>query len=191
MPLGECRPVMAAKINAGSIAAGLVAPVRSQGETRAPCANISFVTVAVGNLGSCFALAIWTGPPQPPAPLAPRLKAPFAGLLLLDRRRRGEIRGVSLETCAGRRRQIGRTPARRPPHPSLLGAAVVAAAAPPVFVPSGQEASEYAAAVLPAFRNSEEVPSQSLAWHRAIRFGGRVWHLTCPTTNCPAVCQIT
>jgi hypothetical protein len=64
----------------------------------------------------------------------------------------------------------------RRPIPSQ--AAVGAVAAPPVFVPSGQEASEYAAAVPPAVRNSGEAPSRSGAWHRAMPFRARVWLLT-------------
>jgi hypothetical protein len=46
MPLGERRPVMAVKIKAGSIAAGLVAQIQLQAGMRAPYANISFGTVA-------------------------------------------------------------------------------------------------------------------------------------------------
>jgi hypothetical protein len=50
---------MAAKINAGSIAAGLVAQVQLQGDMRAPCANIRFVTVAGGSSLAVYNLARW------------------------------------------------------------------------------------------------------------------------------------
>lgn len=45
--------MLAVKIKAGSITAGLVASMQLQDETRAPCANISFVTVAGGGTARC------------------------------------------------------------------------------------------------------------------------------------------